>query len=64
MQLKGAAKRNRIKRIIIESFRLQQQFYPQQSDIVFAVRPDFDLDSPGEITRAVISLIGSNSVNK
>ncbi len=59
-RLKGAAKRNRIKRIIRESFRLQQKQYPSESDIVFAVRPDFALDTPAEITQAVISLTGSN----
>lgn len=52
-KLKGAVKRNRIKRIIRESFRLERSTYPDCSDIIFAVRPDFSLNSPAEITFSV-----------
>lgn len=55
-KLRGAAKRNRIKRIIRESFRLSRGSYPQGSDIVFAVRPNFTLSSPEQIRQAVESL--------
>ena len=55
-KLKGAVKRNRIKRIIRESFRLERAAYPDCADIVFAVRPDFSLKSPVEITSAVAKL--------
>jgi ribonuclease P protein component len=52
-KIRGAVKRNRIKRIIRESFRLQRDLYPSDSDIVFAVRPDFDLGSPLAVGQAV-----------
>ncbi|MCF8056620.1 MAG: ribonuclease P protein component [Desulfocapsa sp.] len=55
-KLKGAVKRNRIKRVIRESFRLQRDCYPDCADIVFAVRPDFSLQSPAEITSSVVKL--------
>jgi len=52
-RIKGAVKRNRIKRIIRESFRLQRDAYPQDDDIVFAVKPGFSIDSPDGVTQAV-----------
>ncbi len=52
-KLKGAVKRNRIKRIVRESFRLNRSTYPDCADIVFAVRPDFALQSPAEIIFSV-----------
>ena len=55
-KLKGAVKRNRIKRIIRESFRLDRSLYPACADIVFAVRPDFSLKSPADITSSVAKL--------
>ncbi len=55
-KIRGAVKRNRIKRIIRESFRLQRQQYPQGCDIVFAVRPDFPCRHPKDICDAVTFL--------
>ncbi|MDJ0622777.1 MAG: ribonuclease P protein component [Desulfocapsaceae bacterium] len=52
-QVKGAVRRNRIKRIIRESFRLDRDKYPLSADIVVAVKPAFSIDSPRDITRAV-----------
>ncbi len=52
-RIKGAVKRNRIKRIFRESFRLSRQHYPLGSDVVVTVRPDFILKTPAEITEAV-----------
>lgn len=54
-KIRGAVKRNRIKRIIRESFRLHREQYPHAMDIVFAVRPGFALSHPDDITRAVTS---------
>ena len=36
--------------------------YPQQADIVITVRPDFALDSPDLIIRAVARLMAAKSV--
>lgn len=52
-QIRGAVKRNRIKRIIRESFRLHRELYPECADIIFVVRPDMELDSTAKIIEAV-----------
>ncbi len=61
-KIKGAVVRNRIKRIFKESFRLNRKKYPQGADIVIVVRPDFDLDSPHFIIRAVSKLMIAESM--
>ena len=58
-KIRGAVKRNRLKRIIRESFRLWQKNYPAGADIVFAVRPDFSCLHPGDISTAVTRLTHS-----
>lgn len=63
-KLRGAAKRNRIKRIIRECFRLHRSCYPQGADIVFAVRPNFTFSSPEQIRRAVVSLTQASGGKK
>jgi len=60
-KIRGAVKRNRIKRIIRESFRLDRELYPPCADIVFAVRPDFSLSAPVDISRFVASLAGRHT---
>jgi ribonuclease P protein component len=55
-KLKGAVRRNRIKRIIRESFRLERLLYPECADIVFAVRSDFSMTSPALISSSVTLL--------
>jgi ribonuclease P protein component len=60
-KIKGAVKRNRIKRIIRESFRLSRELYPHDADIVFTVRPGFSLDSPSAVSQAVSFLPHSNN---
>ena len=66
-QLKGAAKRNRIKRIVREFFRLNKHFIQEQSskscklpfmDIVITVRNGFSLESPAVMADAVSRLLG------
>ena len=61
-QLKGAAKRNRIKRIIREFFRLDRRFLQEKSsrscefpsmDIVITVRKGFNLEKPAHMAVAV-----------
>jgi len=61
-QLRGAVKRNRIKRIIREFFRLNKLFTQELGytsydlpfmDIIITVRKGFSLDSPAEMAAAV-----------
>jgi ribonuclease P protein component len=65
-QLKGAAKRNRIKRIIREFFRLNKDFLqgknPKRSespfmDIVITVRKGFNLDNPKDLAETISTLL-------
>ena len=65
-QLKGAAKRNRIKRIIREFFRLNKDFLqgnnPERSklpfmDIVITVRKGFNMDNPTDLAETIITLL-------
>ena len=53
---KKAVRRNRIKRIIREFYRSNKNFITPPSDIIFAIRKDFSLDSPNEIKKAVALL--------
>ena len=48
-----AVRRNRIKRIIREFFRLNRRFIVPAADLVFAVRPGFAPDSPQDVQRMV-----------
>jgi ribonuclease P protein component len=68
-QLKGAAKRNRIKRIIKEFFRLNKRFLQEKSskscefpymDIVITVRQGFSLENPADVAGAVNRLLDSS----
>jgi ribonuclease P protein component len=52
-KIKGAVKRNRIKRIIRETFRLHREAFPSHADVIFTVRPGFSLDSPFAVIQAV-----------
>jgi len=69
-QLKGAAKRNRIKRIIREFFRLDRRFLQEKSsrscelpfmDIVITVRKGFNLGKPADVAVAVSSMLDRSS---
>lgn len=54
---KGAVKRNRIKRIIREFYRLNRSIMPASMDIVFTVRQGFSLKSPQDIEKSVRKLL-------
>lgn len=60
--VRQAVQRNRIKRIIREFFRHNQEFLTPFSDVVFAVRPGFALASPREIEVAVRALLARRKV--
>ncbi|MCI5221961.1 MAG: ribonuclease P protein component [Candidatus Electrothrix sp. AR4] len=53
-----AVRRNRIKRIIRETFRLHREVFPRSSDIVFAVRPNFPLSGMHAVRTAVAGVTG------
>jgi ribonuclease P protein component len=65
-QLKGAAKRNRIKRVIREFFRLNRCFLQEKSselpymDLVITVRKDFSLVKMKDFTSVVNGLLDSS----
>lgn len=54
----NAVRRNRIKRIIRETFRLHREMFPQSSDIIVTVRPEFSLKGMYELRHAVAGLNG------
>jgi len=54
----NAVRRNRIKRIVRETFRLHRDVFPPASDIVFTVRPDFSLQGMAAVRNAVSALTG------
>ena len=51
-----AVHRNRIKRIIRETFRLHRDIFPRSSDIVLTVRPGFSLERMRDVRDAVAGL--------
>ncbi|WP_417911337.1 ribonuclease P protein component [Candidatus Electronema sp. PJ] len=54
----SAVRRNRIKRIIRETFRLHREIFPASHDIVFAVRPEFSIHGMNDVRAAVAVLTG------
>jgi len=59
--VKQAVRRNRIKRIVREFFRLHGALLPSAVDMVFAVRKDFIPNSPDEVREAVQQLLTAGS---
>jgi ribonuclease P protein component len=56
--LRGAVRRNRIKRMVREVFRLNRDLFPRASDIVITVGPNFRLSTAGSVRKAVAGLTG------
>lgn len=55
--VRHAVKRNRIKRIIREFFRLNRTALPAATDMVFTVREGFTPNSPDEVKEAIFTLL-------
>lgn len=55
----NAVRRNRIKRLIREVFRLHRDLFPPSADIVLAVRPGFAIDRLLAMHTSVMRLIGA-----
>jgi ribonuclease P protein component len=55
--VKSAVRRNKVKRIIREFFRLNRNFLTPSVDIVFAVRSGFTPDSPAAVQELVASML-------
>jgi ribonuclease P protein component len=51
--VKAAVRRNRIKRVIREFFRLNRHFISPAADVVFAVREGFEPDTPLAVRQLV-----------
>ncbi|MBU0674840.1 MAG: ribonuclease P protein component [Proteobacteria bacterium] len=62
--IKKAVTRNRIKRIIREFFRSNRSFISPSSDIVFAVRNGFNVDSPLMIKKMIGHMVRSTSTKQ
>ena len=71
-QLKGAVKRNRIKRIIREFFRLDRRFLQEKSsrscelpsmDIIITVRKGFKMEKLADFAVAVSNLLDRSSTS-
>ncbi len=53
----SAVRRNRIKRLFREAFRLHRQEFPEASDIIIAVRPDFSCDHLAALAQEIAVLL-------
>ncbi|MDW7772260.1 MAG: ribonuclease P protein component [Desulfobulbaceae bacterium] len=62
--LRGAVRRNRIKRIVREVFRLHRELFPQASDIVVTVGPQFSLSTYDSFLQAMSRLPQPDQVKK
>lgn len=51
-KLRGATRRNRIKRLFKEAFRLNRAIFPAACDMVVTVRPDFHPTGLGAVMEA------------
>lgn len=56
--IRGAVRRNRIKRMFREVFRLHRDTFPPSCDIVITVRPDFSWATMPLLYTAVRSALG------
>lgn len=54
----NAVRRNRIKRIVREVFRLHREQFPAASDIVFTVRPEFSINNAKDLQASIAGSVG------
>lgn len=57
-----AVRRNRVKRIIREFFRLNRAFMDPPADVIFAVRAEWALNSPMQVAEAVHRMLTTGKV--
>jgi ribonuclease P protein component len=55
----NAVRRNRIKRLVREVFRLYRDLFPAATDIVLTVRPGFAINSLFDMQTSVARVIGA-----
>lgn len=57
----NAVRRNRIKRLIREVFRLHRTLFPSAADVVLTVRPGFAITSLPDMRDSVLRAIGGTT---
>ncbi len=60
----NAVRRNRIKRLLREVFRLHRDLFPARSDVVLTIRPGFAIDGLEEMLTGIRQAIGTCGGNR
>jgi len=62
--LRGSVRRNRIKRIVREVFRMHRDIFPPASDIVVTIGPHFRLLTAESVRQGIVGLTVPDQVKK